>query len=41
MQWQEVATAKVNEAERARKPDAQALSPEQLVKNFDRVMLRN
>ena len=37
MQWQEVATAKVNEAEKARKPDAQALSPEQLVKNFDRV----
>jgi hypothetical protein len=37
MQWQEVATAKVNEAEKARKPDAKALSPEQLVKNFDRV----
>jgi hypothetical protein len=36
MQWQEVATAKVNEAEKASKSNAQALSPEQLVKNFDR-----
>lgn len=36
MQWQEVATAKVNEAEKASKSTAQALSPEQLVKNFDR-----
>lgn len=36
MQWQEVATAKVNEAEKASKSEAQALSPEQLVKNFDR-----
>jgi hypothetical protein len=37
MQWQEVATAMVNEAEKASKPDAKTLSPEQLVKNFDKV----
>ncbi len=37
MQWQEVATAMVNEAEKASKPDAKTLSPEQLAKNFDKV----
>jgi hypothetical protein len=36
MQWQEVATAKVNEAEKASKSNAQVLLPGQLVKNFDR-----
>jgi hypothetical protein len=36
MQWQEVATAKVNEAEKASKSNGQVLSPGQLVKNFDR-----
>jgi hypothetical protein len=37
MQWQEVATAMANEGFKAINPNAQSLSPEQLVSRFDKV----
>ena len=37
MQWQEVATAIANEGFKAINPDAQSLSPEELVSRFDKV----